>query len=203
MKLFVIMGTVVLVQFFCVLGGLFVVRGTVGIVQWYCVLCVVYCGCNNSGYSSILLCGVCGYFVITKSVDLVKCFCFVCVDFCGYSNSKCSAILLCCIWKFLWLLQQYLLCNATVYCADFIVITATLLLGQRYCVVFVDFYDYINTRYSGMFLGSVWVFYCVIAPVGVVKFYSVLFGAYCGYSNNEYRSTILCFVWSLLLLQQQ
>jgi len=46
-------------------------------------------------------------------------------------------------------------------------------------------------------------FFVVTLTVVIVQWYLVLFGVYCGYSNSRYSAMLLCFVWSLLLLQHQ
>jgi len=70
-----------------------------------------------------------------------------------------------------------------VLCVEFFVVTATVDIVQRYCVVRgVSFCDR-NSRYSVMVL-------CCV-------------GVYCGYSNSRYSAMVLCCVWRLLWLQQQ
>jgi len=64
------------------------------------------------------------------------------------------------------------------------VITATVDLVQCYSVVCVEFI-------------------VIRATVDIVQLYCVVCGVYCGYSNSRYSAMVLCFVWSLLWLQQQ
>jgi len=62
------------------------------------------------------------------------------------------------------------------------VVTATVDIVQWYCIVCGDF--------------------LVTATVDIVQWYCVLCGVYCGYSNCIYSAMVLCFVRSLLWLQQ-
>ena len=52
--------------------------------------------------------------------------------------------------------------------------------------------------------------YCVVleiivvtATADIVQWYCVVCGVYCGYSSSRCSANVLCFVWSLLWLQQQ
>jgi len=67
---------------------------------------------------------------------------------------------------------------------EFIVVAATVDIAQRNFDVFVDFI-------------------VVTAAVDVGQWYCVVCGVYCGYGNCSYRAIVLCFVCSLLWLQQQ
>jgi len=75
------------------------------------------------------------FFVVTATVDIVQWYCVFCGVYCGYSNSRYSAMVLCCVWSLLWLQQQYIYCNGTVLCVEFIMVTATLHIVQCYCVL--------------------------------------------------------------------
>jgi len=63
------------------------------------------------------------------------------------------------------------------------VVKATVDIMQWYCVVFE--------------------FIVVTATVDIEQWYCVVCGVYCGYSNSRYSAMVLCYVWSLLWLQQQ
>jgi len=64
------------------------------------------------------------------------------------------------------------------------VVTATVDIVQWFCFVFEEII-------------------VVTATVDIVKWCCVVCGVYCGYSNSRYIVVVLCFVWSLLWLQQQ
>ena len=68
-------------------------------------------------------------------------------------------------------------------CVEFILVTATLDIVQWYCVVLK--------------------FIVVTASINIVHLYCVVCGVYCSYSNSSYSAMVVCFVWRLLLLQQQ
>jgi len=70
-----------------------------------------------------------------------------------------------------------------VLCVEIIVVTATVDTVQRYCVVLEI---------------SV-----VTTTVDLEQWYCVVCGVYCGYMKSRYRAMLLCYVWSLLWLQQQ
>ena len=63
-------------------------------------------------------------------------------------------------------------------CVEFIVVTATvdMVNGTLLCLVFI----------------------VVTATVDIGKWYCVICGFDCGYSNSRYSAMVLCFVWSLL-----
>jgi len=71
---------------FCV--EFIVVRATVNIVQWYCV--------------------VLEFIAVISSVVIVQWYCVVCGVYCGYNNSRYRAMILCCVWRLLWLQQQWI-----------------------------------------------------------------------------------------------
>jgi len=69
-------------------------------------------------------------------------------------------------------------------CVEFIVVTATVDIGQWYCVVCVEYI-------------------VVTATTDIVKWYCVVCRDYCAYNNRRYSAMVLCCVWRLLWLQQQ
>ena len=81
-----VVATVEIVQWYCVVLEIIVVTATVAIVQWFCDLCGINCCYSNSRYSAMLLCCYVVYF--------------------GYSNSRYNAMVLRCVWSLLWLQKQ-------------------------------------------------------------------------------------------------
>jgi len=69
-------------------------------------------------------------------------------------------------------------------CVEVIVVKATVVIVQFYCVVYVVYWVYSNIRYNAK------KFFCVC-------------GVYFGYSKSRYCAMVLCCVCSLLWLQQQ
>ena len=116
------------------------VTASVEIVQFFCALYGVYCGYSNKRYSAMLLCCVGVY--------------------CGYSNSRCSAMFLCWVWNLLWLEQQQIQCNDTVFCVAIIVVKSTVGIVLCYWVVCGVYYGYNKIRYSAMVLCCVCGVYC-------------------------------------------
>ena len=90
------------------------VTAAVDIVHWYCAVCGDFCGYSNSSYSAMVLCFVGVYCVYSNSrYSAMVLYC----DgvYCGYINSRYSEMLL--------------------FCVEFIVVTATAVKVQWYCVV--------------------------------------------------------------------
>jgi len=54
-----------------------------------------------------------------------------------------------------------------VLCGQFIVVKATVYIGQCYCVVCGDYWGYGEIRYSAMVMGCVWSFFVVTATVDI------------------------------------
>jgi len=82
------------------------------------------------------------------------------------------------------------------------VVTTTLDIVQWYCFLcgFIVVIATVDTEHCYCLRSKFIVF---TATVDIVKCYCVLCGVYCGYSNSRYSEMLLCFVWSLLWLQQQ
>jgi len=70
--------------------------------------------------------------VVTATLDIVQYYCVLCGVYCGYRNSSYSAMILCSVSRLLWLQQQYIYCNVTVF--------------------FVVYFGCSNSRYSAMVL---------------------------------------------------
>ena len=144
-------GTVLCVEFI-------VVRATVGIVQWYSVVCGVYCGYSNNCYSAMTLCCVwsllwlqqqqiqcivtmfCVEFIVFRAtIDTVQYYWIACGVNCGQRNGTYSAMLLCCVWSLLCLQTQQIQCNICCVCVEFIVVEASVDIGQLHCVIFGEY----------------------------------------------------------------
>jgi len=106
-------------------------------------------------------------------------------------------MVLCFLWRLLWLQLQYILCNATVLCVEFNVVTTTVDIVQWYCVVCGFYFGYSNSSYIAMVL-CLCGFYCVTVTVDLVQWYCVVFRVYCGYSNSRYSAMLMCCVLRLL-----
>jgi len=65
-----------------------------------------------------------------------------------------------------------------VFCVEFILVRATVVIVQSYCVVLE--------------------FIVVTATVDIVQWYFVVCRAFCGYSNSRNSAMVLCCVWRLL-----
>jgi len=48
------------------------------------------------------------FIVVTATVDIVQWYCVECGVYCGNRNSSYIVMLLCCVWKLLWLQQQWI-----------------------------------------------------------------------------------------------
>ena len=131
-------GTVLCVEFI-------VVTATVDIVQCYCVMCGVYCGYSN--------------------INILQWYCVLCGHYCGYSNNRYSAMVLCCVCSLLWLRYHSIQCNVTVFCVEFILVSATV--------------DIVKCHFFSV------QFIVVTATVNIVQCYRVVCGVYCGYSNSN------------------
>ena len=87
-------------------------------------------------------------------------------------------------------------------CVEFIVVTATLVIVQWYCVEFEDYFDYRTVDIVQRYCVRL-EFIVVTTTVDIEQWYCVVCGVNCGYSNSRYISIVLCCVWRLLWLQQQ
>jgi len=78
------------------------------------------------------------FIVVRAIVDIVQWYCAVCGEYCGWSSSRNRAMILCFEWSFWGLQQQWIRCNVTMICVDFILVTVTVDIVQLY-YVFVEF----------------------------------------------------------------
>jgi len=77
---------------------------------------------------------------------------------------------------FLWVKKEYINCNGNVFCVEFILVTATIVIGQRYFVLYVEHI-------------------VVKATEDIREWYCYLCGDICGNNNSSYGVMVLCFVW--------
>jgi len=114
-----------------------VVRATVVIVKFYCVVLWSLFWLQQQKVQckgTVLFVEI---IVVTATVDIVKRYSLVLGVYCGYSNSSYSAMLLSFVCRYLWLKQQLLYSNDSVFCVEIIVVKS-------------------NCRNSAMLLCCVW-----------------------------------------------
>ena len=100
-----LIATVDIVQWYCVVFEFIEVTATLDIVQCYFVVCGDFLF-TATIYIVQYYCVVLEFIVVTATVDIVQCYCVVCGVYCRYSNSRYSAMLLCFVWRLFWLRQQ-------------------------------------------------------------------------------------------------
>ena len=76
---------------------------------------------------------------------------------------------------------------------DFIVVTATVDIVQRYCIV-LEFIVVTATVVIVQCYCVLFEFIVVTASVDIVQWYCVVCGLYCGNSNSIYSAKLLCCV---------
>ena len=110
--------------------------------------------------------------LVISTVDIVQCYCVLCGIYCGYSNSRYGVMLL--------FLLEFIVVTATEvvvqwYCVvlEFIVVKETVDIVQCYCVLCTDYCGYGNSRYSPMVLFTL-EFIVVTATVDILQWFCVV-----------------------------